>query len=123
MNDSVGWAAGQAIHKTIDGGETWTLQKRIADVGSWGPDVGSCYFINEKKGWLGVQLYTLDGGENWDSINNEPVGCFCFINDTTGFGLREGELYKTTIGGILTSIDNAIVNSSHLSFELKQIPY
>ena len=79
LNDNVGWAANgsnASIHKTTDGGLTWTLQLAEAT-----PELpGSYYFrnvefLNESIGFVGTLqgnkfLKTLDGGATWSIIDN-----------------------------------------------------
>lgn len=76
LNENLGWAANgryAAVHKTTDGGLTWTEQLNETDL------VGDFYFrnivfLNENIGFLGTLdstfFKTIDGGENWTVVNN-----------------------------------------------------
>ena len=63
LNDSVGWVVGDqgAILKTIDAGETWSMQGTNV-----GHDLWSVSFVDENHGWAaglgGTVIKTTDGG-------------------------------------------------------------
>jgi uncharacterized protein (TIGR03437 family) len=64
--DSRGWIVGDngTILKTINGGDTWTLQASGTTV-----NLRDVYFLDEQRGWAvgdgGVILATTDGGSTW----------------------------------------------------------
>jgi len=68
-------ALGEVVHKTIDGGESWTLQDSGLDM--W--NMEGVHFIDENLGWVTGQnqiRHTEDGGDNWEvdstDISNDP---------------------------------------------------
>lgn len=70
INDSVGWAAGGAsgwIRKTVNGGQTWTLQFTAPQY------LRSIEFMDANNGFAGSlnhSVYrTYDGGTNWTEID------------------------------------------------------
>lgn len=79
INDQVGWTAGgwlKKVHKTIDGGETWTesgtFTKYLRSIEFMDANIGLC-------GSLEGSLYrTTDGGASWTdvalNINPRPAG-------------------------------------------------
>lgn len=76
LNENIGWAANgpnASIHKTIDGGLTWTEQLNETDLGA------SYYFrniefLNADIGFIGTLngdfFKTTDGGDTWNVITN-----------------------------------------------------
>jgi photosystem II stability/assembly factor-like uncharacterized protein len=71
LNDSVGFALGRDIYRTIDGGANWTLVGTV----DWD---GQFSFIDDQQGWAvatneeGTSLvHTADGAATWQLI--EPV--------------------------------------------------
>ena len=97
LDDNLGWAANgyyASVHKTTDGGLTWTEQLNETILG------GSYYFRNiqfldANIGFLGTLngkfFKTIDGGDNWNevmNINPNPAA-ICGLNtvgDSTIFG-------------------------------------
>ena len=81
LNDDLGWAANgfyASVHKTTDGGETWTEQLNEDDL------TGDFYFrniefLNENIGFIGTLngtfFKTINGGDDWteESITPNPV--------------------------------------------------
>ncbi len=71
VDAKVGWAVGHwgAILKTIDGGETWKLQRSDIKVDQ---PLFSVYFKNDREGWAvglwSLILTTRDGGATWNSV-------------------------------------------------------
>ena len=76
LNENIGWVANgpnASIHKTIDGGLTWTERLNQTDLGA------SYYFrniefLNSDIGFLGTLngdfFKTIDGGDTWNIITN-----------------------------------------------------
>ncbi len=76
LNENIGWAANgpnATIHKTTDGGLTWTEQLNQTDLGA------SYYFrniefLNADIGFLGTLngdfFKTTDGGDTWNVVTN-----------------------------------------------------
>lgn len=68
LTPQVGWALGREIHKTSDGGQTWSEVKTV----SWD---GQFSFVDERLGWAVAHaddavalVKTSDGGETWQQI-------------------------------------------------------
>ncbi len=75
LNDNLGWAVGsfvERLHKTTDGGLTWTWQSNAPDTTKY--DV---FFIDQNTGWsigyAGFIIKTTDGGDNWFSQSNTAI--------------------------------------------------
>lgn len=78
------------------------------------------FFINEQKGWMGSEYMTVDGDEHWIEYASgiEYLTNYQFVNDNTGYGLEcvEGYLYKTSTGGVLTSIQPTLKQVGYMTF-------
>jgi photosystem II stability/assembly factor-like uncharacterized protein len=68
INPDVGWALGNDIYKTTNGGQTWVKIKTV----NW---EGQFVFINESIGWAIARsgdeiapVYTSDGGQTWELV-------------------------------------------------------
>lgn len=95
VDAKVGWAVGHwgAILKTVDGGDTWKLQRSDVKVDQ---PLFSVYFKNEYEGWAvglwSLLLTTRDGGATWDNVSlPNPPGAskadrnlFCIFPDRSG---------------------------------------
>jgi photosystem II stability/assembly factor-like uncharacterized protein len=101
VNESIAWAAGYygragmkepAILKTTDGGITWQENYRYTGISSDGEALTDIRFKSATEGYAlsvhNYDLYTLDGGETWNLVNDSDV-----ISSTPVFGL-----YKTLDG-------------------------
>ena len=70
-----GWAVGQwgVVLNTVDGGESWTLQRSDLTVDQ---PLFSVYFKNAKDGWAvglwSLMLHTVDGGATWTTVKPPP---------------------------------------------------
>jgi photosystem II stability/assembly factor-like uncharacterized protein len=70
-----GWAVGHwgAIIKTVDGGETWTLERSDTTVDQ---PLFSVYFKDAREGWAvglwSLMLHTTDGGATWSRVQLPP---------------------------------------------------
>ncbi|MBE2256191.1 MAG: T9SS type A sorting domain-containing protein [Ignavibacteria bacterium] len=99
VNSSVGYAVGEGISKTTNGGATWVLVTNPSPSHT----IYSVYFINANTGFAGSDglYYTTNGGDNWvNSITEINVKDFSFINSTTGWlTTLIGRVYKTTNSG------------------------
>jgi len=119
-NENVGYAVGNAIYKTTDGGQAWF---RIFHEEGKNITVNDIYFLNEKEGFMiyacresvlcqngeNRLAVTKDGGQSWEtrSVNTYPTSVL-FTSPSSGFmaGVYEDELYgfktellKTDDGG------------------------
>jgi photosystem II stability/assembly factor-like uncharacterized protein len=107
-----GWVVngGGEIHRTTDGGQSWTLQTTVSNY------LRSVGFATPLKGWAGALfgsplLYaTVDAGVNWTPVTNipdpQPTGIcgLSVVNESVvyGCGRYDGPpaiLIKTTDGG------------------------
>lgn len=110
VNASIGWTVTDKgrVLKTIDGGETFTVQKTGLSIGRF----WDVQFINENIGWvvgtgdgLPVILHTTNGGESWTKQKHESFSAngftsVFFLNDTLGWVAGyEYEVFKTTDAG------------------------
>ncbi|MBN2425457.1 MAG: T9SS type A sorting domain-containing protein [Calditrichaceae bacterium] len=107
-NFNTGWAVGDSgyIHKTTDGGLTWTTYE-VND-----PTLYSRYtavfFINASTGWIAGNSdnisKTTDGGITWTHYPFSPTASIYsiyFLNDTLGWAAgTSGRIYHTTDGGL-----------------------
>jgi len=94
------------LYKTTNGGKTWDLVELETDSHS-SYDIK---FIENKYGWLstgaGEVLFTENGGENWNlvgKIENKSISSLFFFDRYNGWAVifsEEGEMYKTTDGGV-----------------------
>lgn len=95
---SHGWVCEyDKIFKTIDGGETWSLQYHNAAI-NYFQDI---FFTNNQEGWAvgtdGCILHTTDGGETWEQQNcgiTRSLVELSFPSSQTGYGVNILDLYK-----------------------------
>jgi photosystem II stability/assembly factor-like uncharacterized protein len=117
------------IHKTIDGGLTWT---EVAVTGSRDhAGLQSVGFVNDLTGWAsgrGTTSVTVDGGQTWKQLDSfEPlrpegqldgsVNRFFVLSDTLAYAVGE-RVYKFTGGAVPTGIARAAEQPS--SFRIEQ---
>lgn len=109
INSNVGWMASypgagvSVIHKTTDGGVTWTAQYSTSNFRV----IYSLEFADENTGWAAGYrehiLKTTDGGVNWiqqrDMDNSAGVYSMDFINANTGWAIVEPGSSLYTING------------------------
>ncbi len=111
-----GYAAGNKIFKTTDGGITWT--QKYSPVYS----ISKIYFTTKDTGFavstFGYMLYkTIDGGQTWDStaFGSGSYYGMAFINPSVGFitgsGSSGATILKTTDDGGTWTAQNFGANS------------
>jgi|GEM_PF-956836 len=99
---NLGWIAGESIHKTTDGGATWTKQDKPID-----KYLTSVCFVDGHNGtavgWQGCILHTTDGGNHWTSQHPadlpgmwERLLCVDFCDANHGIAVGTGGLIYTT---------------------------
>jgi photosystem II stability/assembly factor-like uncharacterized protein len=106
VNANEGWAIdnwqGNIVH-SVDGGNTWTMQRRRDDHG-W----NSLVFVNDRQGWAvgddGI-LHTSDGGETWNYQQHYHSGetyleAIAFSDSDHGWAVGRDSIIRTTDGGI-----------------------
>ena len=82
-----GWAVGDKIVKTTDGGESWSIKK--CDV----RDPYKIYFIDRSIGWIigNKIMLTIDGGEEWNIVEADNdryvLRSVYFTSDQNGFAV------------------------------------
>ncbi|MEN8226163.1 MAG: YCF48-related protein [Bacteroidota bacterium] len=83
INNNEGWAVGNGLMHTIDGGENWDVDYSI--IGG-----NSVYFVDNQNGWVvgqdGRIFQTINGGETWqekqiDTINEYTSVYFTDFNN------------------------------------------
>jgi len=114
LNENIGYAcADDRISKTVDGGETWTLQNAFT---SSSVDLYDLYAFSENEIIVSgnATIYrTTNGGSSWtefSAINNMQLRSVTFVNDVGIIsGISFGPIIKTTNRGanwILGNYDN-----------------
>jgi photosystem II stability/assembly factor-like uncharacterized protein len=101
INANEGWAAGQALYKTTDGGFTWTTQ-----ISAYTFMMG-IQFVNSEIGWYTDSQYllkTTDGGNSWNQqFYHGTLGWnaapFFFTDTDNGWIAYHNIIYHTTNGG------------------------
>jgi len=112
-----GWAAGDALIKTTDGGLHWTVLIDSVGLFEWNEISfvdslhGWCVFPNPPRAW-GVVSATTDGGLTWHEQANDSNSFFTgvkFVSPTHGYvaggytddsGYLHSRILSTTDGGI-----------------------
>lgn len=109
VNNSLGFVVyrdpfnGDGAIKTTDGGTTWNP----VNINNDKYDKGFIYFADENLGFISgySTLYrSTDGGDNWDTLavgtNSQDLNSkVTFINSTTGFFGKKGQVLNTTDRG------------------------
>ncbi len=100
INENTGWAAGNYIYKTTDGGNTWD------EIYNPSETIYDIYFISSLTGWAvgwnGLIIKTTDGGDTWETLDSETTDnleSVYFISSLTGWATGECGILKTTDGG------------------------
>ncbi|THU37040.1 hypothetical protein FAM09_18980 [Niastella caeni] len=117
------------LFKTTNGGSTWIeLMKPPGQI-------VYAQFLTAAKGWLimknddqnGVVYYTSNGGITWEQKNDPDItpfssSKFCFVNDSTGYGITAlVNVYKTTDSGKVWQPLPRDNNFSHLNYSHNDI--
>lgn len=122
-NDTIGYVggAGGTILKTTDGGETWT---DINTIFSW--STPETCFLTKDVGYI-ISNYcviakTTDGGSTWSVCNMGFVylSDLSFANDSVGYVVGNGLIYKTTNGGDCST--TSVEETSTIEFNLYPNP-
>jgi photosystem II stability/assembly factor-like uncharacterized protein len=118
VNDQTGFAAGNSLIKTTNGGTNWNAQFGGID------NLYTVYFSSINTGWvaggLGQIYKTTNTGLNWLNISLSTSNIFrsaYFVNDQTGW-LAGNQISKTTNGGANWTQQNfgiALFNSVHFA--------
>ena len=116
FNNNLGWAIGNFIVKTTDGGETWIEQPRTSS----NFNARNVFFLNESIGWIhdNSLLYkTSDGGNSWSLMggigsNNSML---IFFDENHGYRFSTGVM-KTTDGGNTWSNKTSHLVYNNISF-------
>jgi photosystem II stability/assembly factor-like uncharacterized protein len=100
VNSNFGWAIGDFILKTNDGGETWIEQPRPSSDFF----ARNIFFLNESVGWIHDNSFlrkTTDGGNSWSLAGGIGSGntMLIFFDENNGYRFSSGVM-KTTDGGI-----------------------
>lgn len=98
------------LYRSTDGGISW--DNAYTNLSG---ENRSIYFINSTFGWavgsFGVVRYSSNSGNNWTgqvSNTNSHLNKIFFINENTGWIVgNNGVIFKTTTGGLITSITNS----------------
>lgn len=89
--------------KSNNGGVNWqTITTPLP-----GSSLFSAFFLNSTTGWLSMLekvFYTNNGGQTWRQMNESYIGYYnfdkiIFLNDSTGYGVYDSIVYKTTDTG------------------------
>jgi photosystem II stability/assembly factor-like uncharacterized protein len=116
ISSTTGWAVGNIITKTTDGGATWQL------IASGTPELISIAFADENNGlavgWGGTILKTTNGGINWVSQESgnsfDNLNGVAYPNKNLGIAVTSsvyGELLRTTNGGLTWNTQLSGTNS------------
>lgn len=109
FDENTGFAGGDQIRKTTDGGNNWTVVQDQISYYAY----NSFSFLNNNTGFAvnhtGV-FRTTNGGDNWSNVYTEPGAGFViyksvkFTSPDTGYiayeGSADGKLMKTVNGGL-----------------------
>lgn len=109
IDDLTGYVIGetrydQHLFKTVDGGHSWSLIYN--DLSNSQGYLNSIEFLNEEVGYVsggtntGIIKKTENGGLTWTVLSYTPLHMIQFIDESVGFGLHYGGLYKTIDGGL-----------------------
>jgi len=106
LTENIGFVSGGSgrIHKTIDGGQSWTAQTTGTT-----NTINDVYFIDQNKGFACGEnrtfLSTTDGGDTWSEIvlpieDYWTLNKILFINDQQGILVGSGgHIFNTSDGG------------------------
>lgn len=110
-----GWAVGNGIFYTVDGGETWT------QANSWGT-LYSVYFVDQQNGWAcgngGITYRSTNGGQTWTYTDLPPISTFSsiFFTDLShGWVVSiDGHIYHTADGGVNWGLQHKAPDGSNI---------
>lgn len=114
------------IHRTNDGGLTWTPLPEYSDVMEERMYIQQLYFFNELDGFAllgehcddfgcnrgGALLHTIDGGQSWDVSYKNTVDGFDFWKMAFDLSTGKGIL----VGGDIDNTDGVIYEVEYLDF-------
>jgi photosystem II stability/assembly factor-like uncharacterized protein len=107
VNENKGWAIDNwqnNIMHSVDGGKTWTMQRRRDDHG-W----NSLVFVNDREGWAvgddGI-VHTSDGGESWKYQlqyrgAEDYMDAIAFTDSEQGWAIGRNSILRTTDGWLV----------------------
>ena len=113
INESVGFAVGNNMLKTIDGGNSWLLFQPFIT------DIQEITFITSQIGFLitSTGLYkTIDGGETWTSTFSAPCISISFPSQNVGYLHGDSNsIFKTIDGGETWTLSTPNANPGNIS--------
>ena len=93
------------LHKTLDGGNTWTNLGGQKEIYEW--EIMSMDFIDDNTGYISnynKEFYiTQNGGSSWQLLSNSLPSIFreiLFFSKDEGYGMSSCSIFKTIDGGI-----------------------
>ncbi len=113
INESVGFAVGNYMLKTIDGGNSWLLFQPFIT------DIQEITFTTSQIGFLitSTGLYkTIDGGETWISTFSAPCISISFPSQNVGYLHGDSNsIFKTIDGGETWTLSTPNANPGNIS--------
>lgn len=113
INESVGFAVGNNMLKTIDGGNSWLLFQPFIT------DIQEITFTTSQRGFLSTStgLYkTIDGGETWTSTFSGPCISISFPSQNVGYLHGDSNsIFKTIDGGETWTLSTPNANPGNIS--------
>ncbi|WP_157972818.1 YCF48-related protein [Aureibaculum luteum] len=104
-SDKIGYAIGEKMLKTEDGGETWYPLEFLNKLNSY-PRLNNLFFDNSEVGYVfggdGKIYKTINGGRYWKALNhgNSSFSAGYFVNQSIGYlTLGNTSILKTVDGG------------------------
>lgn len=96
-----GWAAGNGIFHTSDGGANWVKDSNSGSI-------YDLYFLDAQRGWAcgngGNSFRTINGGLSWTHTNVGTIvtlSSIWFVDATLGWTIDiDGRIYRSTDGGL-----------------------
>lgn len=113
VNESLGFAVGQVsstsgvIHRTTDGGGSWTTKTAVINKALRGVAFGSTT-VGSAVGAGRLAVFTTDGGDTWTAATFSGVPAskaavtlrkVAFLNATTAIAVGDSTILKSTDGG------------------------